>query len=65
MVLAVALEVFGEVGFVEQVALDAPTEEIVQAAVRSGDPVRTINRIVSDVLRDAAQVLQLSIEPRK
>ncbi len=65
LVLSVAREVFGELSFVEQIALDVSTAEMIHAAVRSGDPSRTMHRIVADVLRDTAEVLKTSIEPSK
>jgi hypothetical protein len=67
LVLDVAQQVFGHesVSFVEQISLDVPTAEMLSAAVRSGDAERTMNRIAADILRNTAEVLRTSIEPRK
>lgn len=67
LILEVAEEVFGleSISFVEQISLDVPTAEMLSAAVRSGDAERTMNRIAADILRNTAEVLRTSIEPRK
>lgn len=67
LVLGVAEEVFGaeNLSFVELISLDVPTTEMMSAAVRSGDTERTMNRIAADILRNTAEVLRTSIEPRK
>lgn len=67
LVYAIATEVFGpeSVGFVEQISLDVPTSEMLQAAMRSGDAEHTMHRIAADILRNTAEVLRASIEPRK
>lgn len=65
LIYEIAEEVFDSVGLVEQISLDVPTSEMLQSAVRSGDAERTMNRIAADVLRNTAEVLRASIEPRK
>lgn len=67
LVLRVAEEVFGaeSLSFVELISLDVPTAEMLSMAVRSGDAERAMNRIAADILRNTAEVLRTSIEPRK
>lgn len=67
LMLAVAQEVFGldNISFVEQIALDVATEDMVELAERTGDAKRGLNSIAAEILRSTAEVLRTSIEPRK